>query len=40
MVMYVDGALIIGDSEICARLKAKLSSLWDLKVQGILKIIT
>ena len=37
MVMYVDDALIIGDLEICARLKAKLSSLWDLKVQGILQ---
>ena len=37
MVMYVDDALIIGDLEICARLKAKLSSLWDLKVQRILK---
>ncbi|CAE7589797.1 unnamed protein product, partial [Symbiodinium microadriaticum] len=37
MVMYVDDALIIGDLEICTRLKAKLSSLWDLKVQGILK---
>ncbi|CAE7510622.1 unnamed protein product [Symbiodinium sp. CCMP2592] len=37
MIMYVDDALIIGDLEICARLKAKLSSLWDLKVQGILQ---
>ena len=33
MVMYVDDALIIGDLEICARLKAKLSSLWDLNPQ-------
>ncbi|CAE6971992.1 GIP [Symbiodinium sp. CCMP2592] len=35
MVMYVDDALIIGDLEICARLKAKLSSLWDLKEEGV-----
>ena len=33
----MDDASIIGDLDICAGLKAKLSSLEDLKVQGILK---